>query len=133
MHEQPSKLLHAELSSQIIGAAITVLNELRPGLHEKLYERALVIELEERGIKVSQQLQFPVYYKGRRIGKLVPDLVVEGKIIVDTKVVECFHDTHFAKMIGYLAKTSLDLGMLLNFKYSELKWKRVIRSTALPS
>jgi GxxExxY protein len=67
-----SKLLYEELSHSIIGAAMTVLNELKPGLDEKLYERALLLELSARGHKVDQQKQFPVYFRGERIGTLVP-------------------------------------------------------------
>ena len=57
-------LLHEELSGEIIGAAMGVLNQLRPGLDEKLYENALVLELRKRGRRVEQQKQFPVYYDG---------------------------------------------------------------------
>src|ERR1700722_5405329 len=96
------ELIHKELSESIIGAAMTVLNTLKPGLDEKLYERALVIELRKRGHKVDQQKQFPVYYAGERIGMLVPDLIVDEQIIVDPKVVSAFNDTFLAQMIGYL-------------------------------
>ena len=81
------RLIHRELSESIIGAAMCVLNELRPGLDEKLYENALMIELLERGHKVDQQHSFPVHYKGHLIGRLIPDLIVDGLVIVDPKVV----------------------------------------------
>ncbi len=70
-----NELIHEELSEAIIGAAMKVLNTLKPGLDEKLYERALVIELRKRGYKVDQQRQFPVHYDGDHIGTLVPDLM----------------------------------------------------------
>jgi GxxExxY protein len=120
-------LIHKELSEKIIGAAMTVLNELRPGLDEKLYENALVLELTVQGLRVQQQREFSVYYREHFIGKLVPDLIVEEKVIVDPKIVECFHDRHIAKMLGYLAITGMDLALLLNFKSSRLEWKRVLR------
>jgi GxxExxY protein len=123
-------LIHRELSEKIIGAAMTVLNELRPGLDEKLYENALVLELAAQGFRVEQQREFPVYYRGHFIGKLVPDLIVEDKVIVDPKVAECFHDRHIAKMLGYLAITGKDLALLLNFRSSRLELKRVLRKTA---
>ncbi len=121
------KLLHEALSKDIIGAAMTVLNELKPGLDEKLYENALVIELIERGHRVDQQRSFKVQFKGRDIGILIPDLIVDDLIIVDTKVVTSFTESHVAQMTGYLAKTELQLALLLNFKYASLQWKRVIR------
>lgn len=122
-----NNLIHEELSRSIIGAAMTVLNELKPGLHEKLYENALVIELRERGHEIEQQKEFPVHYKGHFIGKLIPDLIVDRKVIADPKVVTGFNDNHIAQMIGYLAKTDLQLALLLNFKHAKLNWKRIVR------
>jgi GxxExxY protein len=118
---------HRELSESIIGAAMKVLNTLQPGLDEKRYERALVIELRKRGHKVDQQHHYEVRYEGNLIGALVPDLVVDGLVIADPKVVIAFTDTHFAQLIGYLNITGLRLALLLNFKHSKLGWKRVIR------
>jgi len=116
-------MLHEEITKNIIGAAMAVLNELRPGLDEKLYENALVIELRARGHTVEQQRE---YYRGQFIGKLVPDLIVDDKVIADPKVVTAFNDTHVAQMLGYLNITGLDVALLLNFKESKLDWKRVV-------
>ena len=118
---------HEELTGQIIGAAMAVLNELKPGLDEKLYENALVIELASRGHTVEQQGNYPVHYRGHFIGKLVPDLIVDGKVIADPKVVSEFNETHIAQMLGYLNITGLEVALLLNFKESKLTWKRVVR------
>jgi GxxExxY protein len=121
-----SELIHKELSEAIIGAAMTVLNVLKPGLDEKLYERALVIELRKRGHKVDPQSEFEVHYDGHLIGTLVPDLIVDDLVIVDPKVATAFNDTHIAQMIGYLNITGLKLALLLNFKNAKLAWKRVV-------
>lgn len=93
-----------------------VLNELKLGLDEKLYERAMAIELEHRGHVVSVQGSFPVSYRGELIGNLIPDLIVDDAVIVDPKVVSCFTDTHVAQMIGYLNITRLDLALLINLR-----------------
>ena len=106
---------------------MAVLNELKPGLDEKLYENALVIELTSRGRMVEQQREFQVHYRGHFIGKLVPDLIVDGKVIADPKVVTVFNDTHLAQMLGYLNITGLEVALLLNFKEAKLTWKRVVR------
>lgn len=121
------ELVHKELSESIIGAAMTVLNELRPGLEEKLYERALVIELGKRGHRIEQQKEFPVYYDEHKIGLLVPDLIVDESVICDPKVVTAFHETHVAQMLGYLSITGLKLALLLNFKNAKLQWKRIVK------
>ena len=121
-------MIHEEVSGKIIGAAMEVLNELKPGLDEKLYERALIIELKRRGHVVSVQRSFRVSYRGELIGNLIPDLIVDNAVIVDPKVVACFTETHIAQMIGYLNITGLDLALLINFKNARLEWKRVLRS-----
>jgi GxxExxY protein len=119
-------LIHRELSEAIIGAAMTVLNALRPGLDEKLYERALVIALRKRGHRAEPQRQYPVFYEDQHIGTLVPDLIVDDAVIVDCKVVATFSDTHLAQMLGYLNITGYRLAILLNFKNARLEWKRVV-------
>jgi GxxExxY protein len=86
----------------------------------------LVIELRKRGHHVEQQRQFPTFYDGKQIGTLIPDLVVDEKVIADPKVVSAFNDTHCAQMIGYLAITGLKLALLLNFKNARLEWKRIV-------
>ena len=120
------KILHEELSGSIIGAAMEVLNELKPGLDERLYERTMTIELRRRGHEIDAQRTFPVHYHQELIGTLVPDLIVDHAVIVDSKVVSAFTDTHIAQMIGYLNITGLDLALLLNFKNVRLDWKRVV-------
>ena len=106
---------------------MTVLNSLKPGLDEKLYENALVIELEKRGHSVNQQREFPVYYDEQLIGTLIPDLIVDGKVIADPKVVTAFNDSHIAQMLGYLNITKLQVALLLNFKQATLTRKRVAK------
>ena len=120
------ELILNDLSESVIGAAMTVLNTLRPGLGEKLYENALVIELKKRGHVITQQKEFQVHYDGNLIGTLIPDLIVDGLVIVDTKVVSAFNDNHIAQVIGYLNITDLSLGLLLNFKNAKLSWKRIV-------
>jgi GxxExxY protein len=115
-----SKLIHEELSRSIIAAAMGVLNEMKPGLDEKLYERAMVIELKKRRHAIEVQKQFPVFYQAELIGYLIPDLIVDGTVIVDPKVVASFDEAHVAQMVGYLAITSLELALLLNFKTARL-------------
>ena len=122
-----TNLIHEKLSGEIIGAAMTVSNELKPGLAEKVYENALFIELQQLGHEVDQQKQFPVNYKNRLVGTLVPDLIVDGLVIVDAKVATAFNENHIAQMIGYLSITSLELAILINFKHAKLTWKRIVR------
>jgi GxxExxY protein len=120
-------MIHRELSESVIGAAMNVLNVLKPGLDEKLYERALAIELTKRGHVVDTQREYNVHYDGQLIGSLVPDMVIDEQVVVDPKVVTTFHETHLAQMLGYLNISGLRLALLLNFKNAKLEWKRVVR------
>ena len=80
-----------ELSAAIIGAAMKVLNGLRPGLDEKIYENSLVLELIAQGHQVEQQRRFPVHYRSHLVGTLIPDILVDEKVIVDPKVRASIH------------------------------------------
>jgi GxxExxY protein len=122
-----SKIIHEELSGEIIGVAMQVLNELKPGLDEKLYERAMMIELRRHGHAVEAQREFPVFYRDEPIGHLTPDLIIDDKIVVDPKVVSAFNEAGVAQMIGYLTISGLELALLLNFKSARLEWKRIVQ------
>lgn len=103
------KLIHEELSRSIIGAAMEALNELKPGPDEKLYERAMAIELRRAGHTVAPQNSYPVFYRGEMIGNLTPDMIVDERVIVDGKVVSTFTDAHVAQMIGTKAGATAQL------------------------
>jgi GxxExxY protein len=124
---------HEDITQDVIGTAMAVLNELKPGLDEKLYERALVIELQAMGHLVEQQREFPVQYRGQLIGMLIPDLIVDEKVIADPKVVTAFNATHLAQMLGYLNVTGLEVALLLNFSEVTLHWKRIVNDSKSPS
>ena len=121
-----------EKTGRIIGAAIRVLDGLKPGLDEKLYENALVIELAKLEMQPEQRKVFPVHYDGKFIGKLLPDLIVGG-VMVDAKVVTVFTPDHVAQMLGYLNITGLSLGLLLDFRYRKPQIKRVILNESGPA
>ena len=121
------KLVHAELSYDIVAAAMEVLNTLGCGFLEKLYENALVVEFKARGLQVDQQRRLAVRYKNAVIGDYIPDLLVDDKVMVDTKVVDAIADVHVAQMMNYLAITGLKLGIIINFKHPKLEYRRIVR------
>ena len=110
-----------ELSGEIIGAAIEVHRILGPGLLESLYEEALVLELQQRKVKVSRQVEVPVEYKGYRLAnQLRLDLLVDDLIVVEVKSVERILPVHEAQLLGYLRLTGKRLGLLINFNSAVL-------------
>jgi len=116
----------AALTYEIVGCAMEVLNELGHGLNEKPYENALVVEFGLRKIPAVQQSRFGVIYKGVPVGEFVPDLIVRGTVIVDTKVIEKIGDIERGQMINYLRITKLHVGLILNFKRPKLEWERLV-------
>ena len=111
---------------EVVGCAMTVLNELGHGLLEKPYENALVVEFGLQSIPVKQQPRYDIMYKGVNVGEYIPDLIVAEKIVVDTKVIDRIADHEIGQMMNYLKITGLRVGLILNFKRAKLEWKRVI-------
>lgn len=114
-----------ELTRSIIGCAMEVLNQLGHGLLEKPYENALVVELGLHEIPLAQQSRFGVIYKGIQVGEYIPDLIVDSRVVVDTKTIDHITDHELGQMLNYLKITGLKVGLILNFKHSRLEWKRV--------
>ncbi len=129
LRQEPDRELD-KLAHQVIGAAIEVHRQLGPGLLESVYEKALCIEFELRGIPFRSQSGVGITYKGRAVGKGKLDLLVGGRLIVELKAVEKLAPIHSAQMISYLRMTKRVLGLLINFNVPVLKEgiKRVVVS-----
>lgn len=109
---------------------MTVHNAIGPGLREKTYENALCVELRYQGINYRQQTRYPVQYRNEIVDEFVPDLVVEERVIVDTKTVETIIDDHRGTMLNYLRITGLKVGVIINFKNRKLEWERIVLDEA---
>lgn len=94
---------------------------LGAGFLESVYEKALAIELNLRGIPFEQQAPVSLNYKGRPVGKAKLDLLVGNRLVVELKAVEDFHPVHQAQVINYLKASGLELGLLINFNVPLLK------------
>jgi len=112
----------------VVGCAIEVLNVRGHGLHEKIYENCLCVELRLRNISYNQQERHQVLYKGELVGEYIPDLVVQQKLIVDTKTIDRITDHERGQMLNYLLITTLPVGIILNFKHARLEWQRLVLS-----
>ena len=107
--------LHKELTKKIINGFFNVYNRLGYGFLEKVYERALTIELEKMGLKVSTQHPVKVYYDGKIIAGFFADMVVDDKVIVELKAVKQLTDAHEIQLVNYLKATDIEIGLVLNF------------------
>lgn len=111
---------------QIVGCAMTVLNAVGNGFHEKIYENGLVVEFKLQNIPFKQQPEYPITYKSVQLGKYVPDLVCFEQVVVDTKTIEQITDREVGQMLNYLKVTKLKVGLLINFRHAKLERKRVV-------
>jgi GxxExxY protein len=120
------ELIHGELAKEIVGAAFDVHNILGYGFLEKVYERALLVELVKRGLKAESQAAITVKYKEAIVGDYVADIVVEEKVILELKAEETYNKQHEAQLLNYLKATGLKLGILTNFGRSKCEFKRLV-------
>lgn len=120
------ELLHSDLTGEIIGAAIEVHKAFGPGFLEKVYEKALCVELELQGINFEQQAPFVIEYRGRIVGEYKADIIVDRKVIVEVKAVGQVTEAHKAQALNYLAAAKLRVALVLNFGEGVLKPVRVI-------
>ena len=110
----------------VLGAVFEVSNTLGAGFLEKVYERALLIELAARGIQATAQTSLAVTYKGRTIGEYFADILVEDVLVIELKCVEHLANEHMAQCLNYLRASGRSLCLLINFQKPKVEWKRII-------
>jgi GxxExxY protein len=115
-----------DLTYQINGAVFEVNRELGSGFLEKVYENALLAELQARGLKAENQRPIKVTYKGKEVGDYYADIIVEDRIIVELKTVDSIEKIHEAQLLHYLKATGFRIGLLVNFKHPKAQIKRFI-------
>ena len=109
------------LIQQVLGAAIKVHKELGAGLLEIVYEKALMLELDELGLMAEQQKPIPVSYLGNDLGMgFRADIIVENRLVLELKSVDKFCDIHIAQLMTYLKLLNVKRGFLLNFNSVKL-------------
>jgi GxxExxY protein len=106
---------YIDLTEKIIGCAFKVHSKLGTGFLEKIYENALMIELNKAGLSAQQQYPIKVYYDEVIIGDHVADMVVEDKVVIELKAVNQLVRAHEVQLVNYLKATNLEIGLLINF------------------
>jgi GxxExxY protein len=107
--------VHSDITELVIQCAFSVHNALGIGFLEKVYENALALEIAQKGLQVERQPALNVSYKGTSMGDFYPDLIVEGKVIVEIKAQQQVHPAHEMQLTNYLKVSGLQVGLLLNF------------------
>jgi GxxExxY protein len=122
-------IIFPELSYEIIGSAFSVANQLGWGLKEKEYQRALALELENRGLNFKEQVLIPIVYKNTRIENCYADFIVENKILLELKVVHKLGYSQAKQVLGYLKTTGIKLGILIYFTKEGVKYRRILNAS----
>ncbi|MFK7908519.1 MAG: GxxExxY protein, partial [Chitinophagales bacterium] len=116
-------MIHEKLIYDITGCLFDVYNQLGNIWAESIYEQALQIALQEKGIHVVAQQNYEVLYKKGKVGLYRPDLLVEDKVIIELKAVETLNSIHQAQLISYLKGFEKPIGILANFTGRKLQRK----------
>lgn len=117
---------YSDLTGTIIGCAMEVHRILGSGFQEVIYQRALAVELEDRGISFSREFEMPIFFKERQIGTRRVDFLAEDVLSVELKAISTLTDDHLAQGINYLEAYNLEVGLLINFGSQSLQFKRLM-------
>jgi GxxExxY protein len=128
-----NQYLHSELSGKIIKAFYNVYNTLGFGFYEKIYENAMIIELNKMNLIAENQEKIIVFYEAKNVGEYYADIVVEHKIIVELKTVDTLNEDHDAQILNYLKATNIEIGLLLNFGIKPQVKRRILTNDLKPS
>ncbi len=118
---------YEDVTHRIIGASYKVFNTLGFGFLEKIYQKALAIELEKAGLEIELECPLRVHYEGQIIGRFSVDVLVENEIVVELKSVERLVKAHEVQVVNYLNALKKDIGLLINFGPTGVKAKRKYR------
>jgi len=124
-NEHPDKLLHRATTETIIGAAFEVHQELGYGFLERVYQRALQVELIRRGVAAEIERRIQVQYKGVVVGDYDADLIVADSVAVEIKVNPQYKRDE-AQLLNELKATGLKVGLLINFGRNKVEYKRLV-------
>ena len=117
---------HPEITGQVIGAAFEVYRELGYGILERVYQRAMQVELCQRGLKAETESSIDVHYKGVVVGEYRADLLVNGAVIVELKAAKAYMPDDEPQLLNELRGTGLKVGLLINFGRTKVEFKRMV-------
>ena len=119
---------YSDITAKIIGCAMKVHSALGNGFQEIIYQRALAIEMRKTQISFEGEMKMPIYYDNEIIGARRVDFFVEKKIMVELKATTILEKVHLAQALNYLEAYKMEIGLLINFGETSLRFKRIINS-----
>lgn len=115
-----------EVSGRIIESVIRVHRELGPGFNESIYQKALLVDFANVGLAFECEKVINILYRGINVGVHRLDLVVEGVVVLELKVVEQLSKAHYAQLKSYLHAANIEVGLLINFANEKADFRRVM-------
>ena len=122
------ELKYVETTRIIIGCAMKVHRYFGPGFQEKVYHRALMIELKNAGISCESEVEKPIMYENSLIAKRRLDSIIEKLVLVELKAKKELEKGDYAQVVNYLRVFNVETGLLPNFGGPSLQFKRFINS-----
>ena len=119
-------LQEEQISYAIRGCVFEIYRQLGCGFLEKVYERALLAELELQGLRAKAQVPLTIQYKNAVVGEYFADVIVENRILLELKAQQTLPRACQAQLLNYLKATGLHLGMLVNFTFPKASIKRIV-------
>jgi len=119
---------YSDVTSKVIGCAMKVHTALGNGFQEVIYQRALDIEMRKAGLVFARELEMPIFYDNQEIGTRRVDFFVENKVMVELKAITQLEKVHLAQALNYLEAYKMEIGLLINFGDTSLKFHRIIKS-----
>ena len=126
IHQRTKPFLYKETTEKIIGAAFEVHRELGYGFLERVYQRALQVELLRKGVSAEIERRIQVHYKGVVVGDYDADLIVAEVVAVELKVNPQYDKRDEAQLLNELKATGLKVGLLINFGRTKVEYKRLV-------
>jgi GxxExxY protein len=124
------KLIHESLTHSVIGAFFEVYHALGFGFLEHVYVASLTRELHSRGHKIGREVSVPIFFKGEEVARQRLDMIVDGKLVIETKSTEALHPAAVRQLTSYLCATNLEVGLLLHFGLQP-RFVRVVRTQSV--
>ncbi|MBU3957137.1 GxxExxY protein [Patescibacteria group bacterium] len=112
-----------------MGVLFKVHNELGPSLLEKYYQRGISEELKRSGLKFKKETPIEIWYETKSIGRYFLDFIIEDLVILEVKAQRYYTPKFFKQAAAYLRQTNLPLVIIVNFRGSKLRYKRVVNPT----
>ena len=122
-----AELLYPELSYQLMGVLFEVHNKLGTKYQEKHYQRAIETKLKLLGVSYIREVKTEVTFEGSKIGDFYADFVIDGKIVLETKMILRITADEVKQVLRYMDALDLKLAIIANFKYPKLQTKRVVK------